>query len=142
MTKKASAATIDQRIELIYRLILDGWESVAIVQNKTVRDFNVKERQIRRYIQRARDRMDKELEQYRVGALSEHIAARRKLRRDAKRAKDKLDILKDEAKLLGLYAPDKLQQLNLDLGSLTTEQLERIAQGEDPINVLATTRTG
>ena len=28
---------------------------------------------------------------------------------------------------------------NLDMGQLTTRQLERIADGEDPIHVLATT---
>lgn len=34
------------------------------------------------------------------------------------------------------------QNLNIDLSQLTTEQLERIAAGEDPIRVIATTGTG
>lgn len=37
---------------------------------------------------------------------------------------------------------DKSQQLNIDLDKLTTEQLERIVEGEDPIHVLATTSKG
>jgi len=36
----------------------------------------------------------------------------------------------------------KTQNVNIDLETLTIDQLERIAQGEDPIHVLATTGTG
>ena len=45
------------------------------------------------------------------------------------------------AKLLGLDAPTKQQSenLNIDMGQLTDDQLQRIANGEDPIHVLATT---
>jgi hypothetical protein len=142
MAKKASAATIDQRIELIYRLILDGWESTAIVQNPSVKGWGITDRQIRQYISRARTRMKKELAKYRKVALEEHIAARRKLRREASDGRLALEVLRDEAKLLGLYAPEKKERLNVDLGNLTTEQLERIAQGEDPIHVLATSGSG
>lgn len=49
--------------------------------------------------------------------------------------------LEDIAKETG-GRKNKLQQLNLNLEDLTTDQLERIAQGEDPIHVLATTRKG
>jgi len=142
MTKKADAATIEQRIELIYRLILDGWDSTAIVQNSTVRGWGVKVRQIRNYLARARDRMKAELAQYRETALEEHIAARRKLRKESRDERVILMTLQDEAKMLGLYAPDKSSNTNINLENLTLAQLERIAQGEDPIHVLATTGQG
>ena len=51
-----------------------------------------------------------------------------------------LRIMERRARLLGLDAPTK--QLDIDLSSLTTEQLERIARGEDVIHVLATPREG
>lgn len=107
MTKKADAATIEQRIELIYRLILDGWDSTAIVQNSTVRGWGVKVRQVRNYLARARKRMSDELAQYRQTALEEHIAARRKLRKNSRDERVILMVLQDEAKLLELYAPNK-----------------------------------
>jgi len=45
-------------------------------------------------------------------------------------------------KLLGLDAPERAQNLNLDMSALSLEQLERIANGEDPWHVLATTGAG
>lgn len=121
MAKKASAATIDQRIELIYRLILDGWESTAIVQNPTVKAWGLKNRQVWAYISRARTRMKKELEKYRKVALEEHIAARRKLRREATDGRLALEVLRDEAKLLGLYAPEKREISGRDGGPIETK---------------------
>lgn len=107
MGKIADKATVEQRIELVYRLILDGWESTAIVQNSTVKAWGLKNRQVWAYIGRARTRMKKELAKYRKVALEEHIAARRKLRREASDGRLALEVLRDEAKLLGLYAPEK-----------------------------------
>ncbi len=49
-------------------------------------------------------------------------------------AKDALDSI---AKTLGMFK-DQSTNLNIDLDSLTNEQLERIANGEDPAHVLAT----
>jgi len=36
---------------------------------------------------------------------------------------------------------DKITNINVDLNSLTAEQLERVAAGEDPAHVLATTQS-
>lgn len=110
MTKKSDAATVEQRVEMIYRLILDGWDSTAIVQNNAVRGWGLKVRQVRNYIKRARNRMKRELEKYRLVALDEHIAARRKLRKETHDERVKLEVMRDEAKLLGLYAPEKHDQ--------------------------------
>ena len=142
MAKKSDAAEIERRIEAVYRLILDGWDSTAIVQNSTSRGWGVKSRQIRGYIRRARTRMKDELEKYRLVALEEHVAARRKLRKETSDERVKLEVMRDEAKLLGLYAAEKNESLNIDVSALTARQLERIAQGEDPIHVLATSSGG
>lgn len=112
MAKKASKAIVEQRIELIYRLILDGWESTAICQNTSIKGWGVDNRTVYRYIRRARNRMKKELAKYRKVALEEHIAARRKLRREASDGRLALEVLRDEAKLLGLYAAEKVEQSN------------------------------
>lgn len=54
-----------------------------------------------------------------------------------------LDIIKDcgvkRAKLMGWEAPTKTQSANVDLTSLTVEQLERLAAGEDVLSVLGST---
>ena len=54
---------------------------------------------------------------------------------DAQSALDKL------ARILGLYK-DQSTNLNIDLSQLNDEQLERIANGEDPVHVLATSSEG
>ena len=46
------------------------------------------------------------------------------------------DLLKDEAKLLGLYPDRTHKQLTLDLSTLTDHQLEQLVHGEDIIKVL------
>lgn len=54
-----------------------------------------------------------------------------------------LRIMERRSKLLGLDAPAKQHNLNVDLSNLTDEQLQRIAAGEDPASVLAaTTQSG
>ncbi len=54
---------------------------------------------------------------------------------DAQSALDKL------ARVLGLYKNESTN-LNIDLSQLNDEQLERIANGEDPVHVLATSGEG
>jgi len=50
-----------------------------------------------------------------------------------------LRIMKRRADILGLDAPGKHLVHELDLGSLTDQQLARIADGEDPLDVLIAT---
>ena len=46
-------------------------------------------------------------------------------------------------KILGVDAPQRAQpNLNIDMSQFTLEQLKRVADGEDPIRILASTRTG
>ncbi len=50
-----------------------------------------------------------------------------------------LMIMEKRNRLLGLEVKEQTRNLNFDVSKLTNEQLERIASGEDPISVLATT---
>jgi len=53
-----------------------------------------------------------------------------------------LRIMARRAKLLGLDAPlhSQSQNLNIDVTQLTDEQLDRIANGENPVSVMANAR--
>lgn len=50
--------------------------------------------------------------------------------------------IEQRCKIVGVYAASKAQNLNIDLSQLTDEQLQRIANGEDILAVLATSGTG
>ncbi len=52
---------------------------------------------------------------------------------------DKKGALDSIAKIMGFMSE---RTINVDVASLSTEELERIAQGEDPLSVLADTRAG
>lgn len=101
-------ATKEQRVEAIYRLLIDGMTTRQILPQ--IAKWGIKERQQRYYIAEARERMIEVHALERELIFAEHIAARRQLRRDAKTVKEKLDVLKDEAALLGLY-PAKAVEL-------------------------------
>ncbi len=78
----------------------------------------------------------------RENALEKHLAQRALIRNKALKENDKrlaFDILKDETKLLDLYPTPANKNLNIDidLDQLTNEQLERIANGDDPFSVIA-----
>lgn len=45
-------------------------------------------------------------------------------------------------KILGVDAPAKLHTMDIDLGTLTEEQLRRVASGEDPAHIMATSGEG
>jgi len=100
--KRADAATVKIRVQAVYRMILEGWTNHELIPH-IVATYKIGPRQARQYIRRANKLMDKVLESARDRSLAFHIAARRAVLRDAKRADEKLRILRDEAQLLGLY---------------------------------------
>ncbi len=146
MAGKADKITYDQRVEVVYRLILHGWTPTQIVQNITnplSKDYwGVNSRQTYNYIRTAYRRIREDAAKLRRDALEEHLLARRLLRRETADPKVQLEVLKDEAKLLGLYPPVQATLATVDLTRLTDEQLERIANGEDPRIVLAAPSAG
>jgi hypothetical protein len=134
---KSDKITYNQRVEIVYRMILDGWTAPQIVEN-AIKTWGIRQAQGYGYVKTAYTRIRKDADAYRKTALAEHIQARRQIRKVAPDSRTKLDALKDEAKLLGLYPADTAKVLNIDVTKLNDEQLERISHGEDPFIVAAT----
>lgn len=126
---KADKLTKERRVEAVYRLILDGWTRDQIFAN--TREWKVTDSQVRRYIREARERFEEGSALTRAELLAEHIAARRQMRREAKTVKDKLNILKDEAALLGLYPAKAVELSGKDGGPLAVEHTHHLAEVSD-----------
>jgi len=100
---------VRQRVEVIYRLLLQGDSLKNIVQN-SAKTWGVSEGQGYEYARRARALIKKEADRVRKEAFAEHLIARRRMRKEAHDAADKwlaFAILKDETKLLDLYPATK-----------------------------------
>lgn len=117
--RKADRVTKEQRVEAVYRLLIDGWTREQILPQ--IAKWGIKDRMQRNYIAEARDRMKETTALEREMIFAEHIAARRQLRRDAKTVKEKLDVLKDEAALLGLYPAKAVEVSGKDGGPLVLQ---------------------
>jgi len=103
---KSTKATVAQRVDEIALLLIAGVRFADIVRLASTRGWGVSERQLRRYLEIAHDRLA-ELANRKLGhLLGLQIAQRQTLFARALKAGDLrmcLDILKDDAKLLGLY---------------------------------------
>jgi len=117
----------------VYNMLLEGWTDKVLVP-EIVRLYQVKARQARNYIKRARVRMQGVRERAEDNALAYHVAARRRLLRDAKGIDLKLKVLKDEAQLLGLYdrsatgkKDDPIYEVH-DVRGLSDDELRRMAE--------------
>ena len=114
---KVDKLTKERRVEAVYRLMLDGYTAGQIMHDTAA--WGLKERQRRAYIAEARARINEGMTPLdRAELLAEHLAARRKMRREAKTVKDKLALLKDEAELLGLYPPKRHELGGKDGGAI------------------------
>ena len=116
---KADKLTKERRVEAVYRLILAGWTPQQIRANTA--EWGLGPAQIGRYMKEARRRFEEGSALSRAELLAEHIAARRQLRREAKGARDKLAVLKDEAELLGLYPAKRTELTGAEGGPLQHE---------------------
>lgn len=116
---RASDATIELRVQAILQIILDGAESWDILQYVAQKqeakeppwnDNPVKERQIREYITRAKERIVAAGAENDADLLRHHMAKRRNLYARAVQAGDNrtaLAILSDMARLQDLYPAAK-----------------------------------
>lgn len=108
---KADKATYESRVNIVLTLIYRGWPSGRIVQNITEL-WHIQERQARNYIRAAYRRIRKLYEQKQKNLIAEMLARHDDLRDRAYQDHNLslvLDIDKEDAKLLGLYAPEKHQ---------------------------------
>ena len=103
---QADKEQTQQRVEVVYRLILQG-DSIPNIVEKCGKTWGVKKSQAYGYVKRARTLIRKEAERIRTQAFDEHLAARRRMRKEAHDAKDgrlAFDLLRDEAKLAAMVA--------------------------------------
>jgi len=126
---KADKLTKERRVEAVFRLILEGWTPQQIRANTA--EWGLGPAQIGRYMKEARRRFEEGSALSRAELLAEHIAARRQLRREAKGARDKLAVLKDEAELLGLYPAKRTELTGAEGGPIQTRDgLDEVSDDE------------
>ena len=98
-------AVVAARVTELHARLLDGWSSTAAVRDAAER-WHVSERTAWSYLRRALDQIERDAAEARKAAYAETLMALRSLRRHATLAEDwrlALDVLREEAKLLGLY---------------------------------------
>ncbi len=137
---KATKVAKNQRIRAVLELLLSDTPRPDIMQY-SANNWGLTTRQTDTYISWANDLVSEEAARLKTKAFEQHLAKRAMLRHKALKASDMrlaFEILKDESKLLGLYPAkeSKVTNLEVDLGQLTDDQLQRIAAGEDPASVM------
>lgn len=120
MATKADRLTVEQRVEAVYRLILDGWTSEQIVQNSS-KSWRVTDRQVYKYIDKAWERIravnDVELSEHKRRAVSAHY----QMLREAKTVKEKAMVWAALSRLMGLDAPKAVEVSGKDGGPLSIQ---------------------
>jgi|WetSurMetagenome_2_1015567.scaffolds.fasta_scaffold82367_7 hypothetical protein len=106
---RSDDATIETRVDEIYQLMIQGWQTVNIL-HYAAQKWEIKDREVKNYIQKARKRIKQNYESRQKVALSEMIARHDDMRSRLYKEGDLrgvLDVDKEDSKLLGLYAPEK-----------------------------------
>ncbi len=137
---KATKAQKNSRTRAVYELLLSDTHRTDIMQY-SANNWGLTTRQTDTYISWANDLISEEAARIKTKAFEQHLAKRGMLRHKALKAGDMrlaFEILRDETKLLGLYPAKErtVTNLEVDLGQLTDDQLQRIAQGDDPASVM------
>ena len=124
---KADKLTKERRVEVVYRLILNGYNTAQILQDTS--EWRVSERQRMSYIAEAWKRIEivNEVD------LAEHkrraVAAHYQMLREAKTVKEKAIVWAALARLLGLDAPKAVELSGKDGGPV--EQVIRFEWVDD-----------
>jgi hypothetical protein len=125
MATKADRLTVEQRVEAVYRLILDGWTQEQICQNMS-KSFRVSDRQVYRYIDAAWERIEAVAAPEREEHHRRAVAAHYQMLREAKTVKEKATVWAALSRLLGLDAPKAVE-----IGGPGGEALRVIIEYED-----------
>jgi len=139
MTGRSTDAETIERVNKIYQLLIQGWHRPEILQFG-VKTWGISERSVDEYIRYANTDIKKNAEAKQKRALNymlnrhSDLISRAYTEGNLRLA---LDVDREDAKLMGLYAPEKSSNLNINLNELTDEQLERLAKGENVYSVLA-----
>jgi hypothetical protein len=120
MAKKATKAQIEQRVRVVYELLLSDAPYSDIVRY-CASNWGVKSRMTDNYIKKANTLIIEEAARMRENTLEKHLAQRALIRNKALKAGDPrlaFDILKDESKLLDLYPSAKHEVTGAEGGPL------------------------
>lgn len=130
------------RVQIVLRLRLRGWElhDLVVWANQPrdpnnpadLRPWGVGESSIRKYLTEADRLIARALKEDREITVNRHIAQRRDLYRQCLAAGDRataLKVLADEAKLLGLYEPDRLL-VQGEVGLRVVEKIVEVVRDE------------
>jgi hypothetical protein len=112
--RKTTDAQVMQRVDEVLRIRLDGAQVHDIREYAREKGWDVCDRQLRRYIDRADRLLTRQLEKDRDKLFARHVAQRRALYARALNAADysvALRVLDSEAELLGLF-PEKNTKKN------------------------------
>ena len=124
---KADKLTKERRVEVIYRLILGGYNTAQILQDTA--DWPIKQRQRESYIAEAWGRIvavsDADLSEHKRRAVAAHY----QMLREAKTVKEKAIVWAALARLLGLDAPKAVELSGKDGGPV--EQVIRFEWVDD-----------
>lgn len=130
---------MSKRVALVYKLLVQGVTRADILQN-AAKLWGVRDRVADEYIARARKMIQADAAKIRETALDDMLTRHADLRKRAYSSNDLrliLDADNFDAKLLGLFKRTSSSQVNINWSDLTNEQLDRIAAGEDPLDVIA-----
>ena len=122
---KSNKATVIRRVQEVLRLTLAGAEFPEIQQYASGQGWNLSERQLRRYLELAYQDLGETAQRDRQQLIGRHLMQRRALYARALKANDirtALQVLRDEAALLGLYAPTKIAPTTPDGEPLSFDQ--------------------
>jgi hypothetical protein len=114
---KANRATAIRRTDEVLKILLAGGEYEDIRQYAATKEWKLSERQLRRYMQLAYERLADATNQNLKSLMGRHLMQRRGLYARALKTNDvrsALLALKDEAELEGLYPPTKVAPASPD----------------------------
>jgi hypothetical protein len=129
---KATKAEIANRVEEVLQVRLAGGGLAEIVRYAADQGWNVHERQLQTYIQRADELLAQSLEKDRGKLLALHLAQRRLLLNKTLEVGDyrtALAVLKDSADLQDLYPAAKVKVDTKNLDEAIDRELAHLAAG-------------
>jgi hypothetical protein len=126
--RKAEAAEIAARVDEVFRIRLDGAQFHDVVEYAREKGWDVKERQLRKYIARADELLVERRDKNRKQVIARHLAQRQALYARALNAADyrtALAILDSDAKLRGLFPEKELKEL-VKLAAAQGQRIEEL----------------
>jgi len=125
--------TADTIADQVYQLIIQGWRSTAIVRHCSS-EWGITERQVQDYIKYARSAIRKRATEIQKNGLKDMLNRHDDLRSRAYKTGDLrlvIDIDREDAKLLGIYAPEKKEIAGKDGEPLQIQMIEVIKDRGD-----------